>query len=67
MTRLLKELREVTRDEIFQVARGVPAAWDLNEAAREALVDFLSRRAAWLADRLPGLLWAQQEMNLDNV
>ena len=67
VTRLLEELREVTRDEIFQVARGVPAAWDLNEAAREALVDFLSRRAAWLADRLPGLLWAQQEMNLDNV
>ena len=55
--KLLNELRGIKRDEIMRVVQGVPAAWDVNQAAREALVNLLSRRAEWLAERLPGLLW----------
>lgn len=61
---LLDELRGIRRDEIVQVVQGVPAVWDVNQAAREALVNLLSQRAEWLVDRLPGLLWAQQELKL---
>ena len=61
---LLNELRGIKRDEIMQVVQGVPAAWDVNQAARGALVNLLSQRAEWLTDRLPGLLWAQQELKL---
>lgn len=65
--KLLNELREIKREEILRVVQSVPAPWDLSPAVREALVDFLSRRAEWLTDRLPGLLWEQQEMNLDSL
>ncbi len=57
----------VRRKEIVQIVQGIPAAWEVNQAARDAWVSLICLRAGWLADNLPRLLWAQQEMNLDNL
>jgi hypothetical protein len=62
--RVVTDQGKVKRDEMMQVVQGVPAAWDVSQAARGALVNLLSQRAEWLADGLPGLLWAQQELKL---
>jgi hypothetical protein len=61
--RILEDLRVVEREEIVQIVQGVPAAWEVSPAARDAWVSLVFRRAGWLADHLPHLLWAQQEMN----
>jgi hypothetical protein len=36
---------------------GVPAAWQVDQPTRNALADFLVKRAAYVAETLPGSLW----------
>lgn len=65
--RILGDLRMVGREELVQIVQGVPAAWEVSRAARDAWVNLICQRAGWLADSLPGLLWPQQEMNFENL
>jgi hypothetical protein len=65
--RILADLRLVGREEIVQIVQGIPAAWEVSQAAREAWVKLICQRAGWLPDNLPGLLWPQQEMNFENL
>jgi hypothetical protein len=63
----LAELRLVSKEEVRQIVRQVPAAWLPEVEIQQAVMNFLTLRAGWLAENLEWLFWPQQEMNLGNT
>lgn len=51
-----ERLREATPESIRQVVDMIPAPWEVGTEVRSSLVEFLHRRAVWLADRVETLL-----------
>jgi hypothetical protein len=62
VTRAAERLRGLARDTVAEMIRAIPRQWDVDTAARQALEDFLVRRANYLADRIMTLLWPQGEL-----
>jgi hypothetical protein len=50
-----KRLQQASRAEMEPLVSGLPEAWDVSPALREALTMFLTNRAAFLVGHLPGL------------
>ncbi len=49
----LKRLKSIERDELDGIVNGIPNDWDVTEAVRSAMVDFLVQRAGFLVEHLP--------------
>lgn len=52
-----ERLRSITRPQIEKFLAGVPNEWGLRTTDRQAIVDFLQRRAAFVADTLEQTPW----------
>ncbi len=65
--RIALELRQLDRDVLRSIIGMIPAEWDVSGEARNALEEFLYRRAEFVADtivrRLTSQLWPQQELS----
>lgn len=64
LLRAVVDLQLITREQIGAIVSRVPIAWQVDQAARSALTDFIMRRAEFVADDLPGRLWPQQLLGL---
>ena len=64
LTRAVSDLKLITRERIAAIVSLVPTAWQVDQVARDALTDFIMRRAEYVADDLPGRLWPQQLLGL---
>lgn len=47
----INDLRYITATEITSVVQKIPAQWEVDQSGREALIDLISRRAAFLTDQ----------------
>lgn len=56
------QLRQITRQELQMIVDEIPAVWDVDQAARTALIDFLLQRAAFVAETIEVRLWPQSEL-----
>lgn len=50
----LKRLESVKGDEMRDIVNGIPHDWEVSDAVRNAIVDFLVQRAGFLVENLPG-------------
>jgi hypothetical protein len=58
----IERLKQFTKADAEKIVRSIPKEWDVSEAARKALVDFLVRRASYLAQNMMTMLWPQGEL-----
>jgi hypothetical protein len=56
-------LRDIDREEIRRIVAEVPRAWDVSQATRDALLEYLFRRAAFVADNIEGWIWPQRQLD----
>ncbi len=61
------DLKSIERDLVTEMTHDIPNEWEVTKAALDALVDLVTRRAAYVADRIETLLWPQGELFADNV
>ena len=59
----IRELRGISPEEVRQMVDGIPREWDVSRAARDALVEFITRRAAFVCDHTEGEMWPQREFD----
>ena len=64
VTRAISDLRTIRRPDIQAIVNGIPSAWQVNAPTREALVNFLCDRAAFLSENFVSLLWPQGVLDL---
>lgn len=64
VTRAISDLRTIRRPDIQAIVDGIPSAWQVNAPTREALVNFLCDRAAFLSENFVSLLWPQGVLDL---
>ncbi len=62
VARLVNDLRRIDRPTLAEMTRTIPGAWDVDTAARQALEDFIVKRADYLAGRIIALLWPQGDL-----
>jgi hypothetical protein len=58
-------LRTITRRQVETIVASVPAAWAVEDSARQALADLLFRRADFVAGTLVGAIFGQGDLGLD--
>jgi hypothetical protein len=63
MRRAVRTLRAVTREEMGRFVEEIPRAWDVSRTTRDALLEYLFRRAAFVADHIEGWIWRQRELD----
>jgi hypothetical protein len=59
----VRTLRGVKQEEVRRIVDGIPTEWDVPRAARDALVEFISRRAAFVCEHIEGCIWPQREFD----
>ncbi len=64
MAKAVCDLKLVTSEQLWRIVNKVPAAWQVDTAARNALVNFLIHRAEYVTSDLPGRLWPQGNLDL---
>ncbi len=52
----LDDLRSIKQAAVEPIIRALPRDWEVTEAARTALTDFIMRRARFVADNLAGII-----------
>jgi hypothetical protein len=57
-----RRLKQVTRQLLVQIVQTIPPEWDVNQIARDALVDLLRGRAGFLADCIIDTLCPQKDL-----
>jgi len=60
----LEAMRAVTRGDVRGIVATIPQEWEVGDLARQAIVNCLMDRAAFLAEHMTGLLWPQQDLPL---
>jgi hypothetical protein len=60
--RCADRLRQASRAMLLQITQTMPAEWDVDRSAREALVSLLLGRARYVADCIIERLWPQKEL-----
>jgi hypothetical protein len=63
MREAVRTLRAVTQVEVRQIVEGIPREWEVPQPVRDALVEFLCRRAVFVADHIEGWIWPQREFD----
>lgn len=64
VTRAISDLRTIGRPDIQTIVDRIPSAWQVNKPVRDALVNFLCDRAAFLSENFISILWRQGELDL---
>ncbi len=59
----VRTLQGVGREEVREVLDAIPRAWEISSATRDALLEFLCRRAAFVADNIEAWIWPQREFD----
>ena len=59
----VRNLRAIAREEMRKIVDGIPQEWDVPQRARDALVEFISRRAAFVSAHIEGWIWPQREFD----
>jgi len=58
-----EKLRSINRGDVVKIAETIPREWDVNSGALDALVGFVVRRAAFLAEEIERIIWPQLELS----
>lgn len=64
VSQAVEDLKMITQAKIQTVVESIPSAWQVNRQVRNALVNFLCDRAAFLSENFVSFLWPQGEFNL---
>lgn len=48
------------------MTQAIPREWDVNRAARDALIELVLRRANYVADTVETRIWPQREMGYES-
>jgi len=59
---IIKRLRELKEPEIREFVRTIPKEWEVAQEACDALIEFICRRAGYLAKNIEDLVWPQGEL-----
>ncbi len=62
----VRTLRAVAQAEVRRIVDSVPREWEVTQAARDALVEFICRRAAFVCDHIEGWIWPQREFDFSS-
>lgn len=62
VTAAAQRLGALQRNELSNIVEKIPVQWDVNKAAREAMVGFLFDRARYLSDKIENGIWPQTDM-----
>ncbi|MCC7085431.1 MAG: hypothetical protein IT427_10530 [Pirellulales bacterium] len=63
----VQALRSVNQTVADNATARIPGEWDLSEKVRQALAEFIVRRAAFVSDTIFGKLWPQAKFDFDDV
>ncbi len=61
-----KKLQNLPRSEVEDVIQSIPPEWQVGDKAKTALADLLTRRAAYVAERIMDWIWPQSEFEFLN-
>jgi hypothetical protein len=67
VARAADDLRSVDRATVVRMVHAVPGEWDVDRAAREALVSLIVERARHVADTIEGRIWPQMQLGFDST
>lgn len=56
-------LRTIAHEEARQIVTGIPREWDVAATARDALIELICRRGAFVSDSIEGWIWPQREFD----
>jgi hypothetical protein len=63
MRQTVHTLRAIPRDDMGRIVAEIPRAWDVSQPTRDALLEYLLRRAAYVADHIEGWVWPQRQLD----
>ncbi len=59
----VQNLRAIRPEEVRSIVESIPAEWDVSRAAREALMELIVRRAAFVSEYIEGWIWPRREFD----
>jgi hypothetical protein len=59
----VERLRKIDRQTVHGFVESIPRKWEVTEAARDAVVDLVVDRAAFVADTIESRIWPQRDLD----